>query len=77
MKEYIAKLELLDVQENTIRVRVSTRNRFLRCSHAETLFPKSTTLYELLKAHRRVYVLLRANRQRQVHFVRQVEDQKW
>lgn len=77
MKEYIAKLELVEVNTDTIRVRVSTRSRFLRVTHKEALFPKKTDLCALLTAHSRVYVLLRANRQRQVHFVRQVEDQKW
>jgi hypothetical protein len=78
MKQWIARIQLVKVEAQTVRVRVTVRNRYLRETHSETNWPLNSRVGLLLQERGKpLWVLLRARRSRQVDFVREVEPQSW
>ena len=80
MKQWIAKIETVDdSMPISVRVKITIRNGS-QLNTRETIFPKKSALYSLLKeTSKPVYALLRASRNRNapIHFVRTVEPQSW
>lgn len=77
MKEWIAKIELVEKHDASIRVNVSTRDRYGKCTTASALYPRHSTVAALLEKTGKAFVLMRASRNRTLHFVREVAPQSW
>lgn len=79
MKQWIVKIELVaDFTPKSFRAKVSLRGKDGRLTSQETVYPKETAMYKLLKLRNgKMYALMRLARNKTIHFVREEIGPSW